>query len=241
LLACPPPDANLTENCANSILGCYGRRCLVANGEGKDSFGMVSYPRVKRILDVLLGATAVAVCLPVLILAAVLVKLDSPGPVFFVQRRLGRNGGVFLLYKFRSMYFRAKPVEGQVVRGDPEVTRVGRVLRRLKIDELPQIWNVIKGDMSLVGPRPALPEQLAMLSGSALRRLDVRPGLTGLAQVKGNILLPWPQRWRYDVVYVQRLSMTLDAWIICRTLLVVLYGEEYFLRTSPRPLEAPPA
>jgi lipopolysaccharide/colanic/teichoic acid biosynthesis glycosyltransferase len=199
---------------------------------------MPIYPRVKRFLDVVLGASVLLACLPLLTLAALLVKLESPGPVLFVQRRLGRHGKLFWLYKFRSMYHQPRMAARQVYAGDPEVTRMGRVLRRLKIDELPQLWNVLKGDMSLVGPRPALPEQLAELTGVAARRLEVRPGLTGLAQVKGNILLSWPRRWRYDVVYVQRLSLALDGWIVLRTLLVLVCGEQFFLRPSSRRMEA---
>ncbi len=192
------------------------------------------YPKLKRLLDVIVGAIALTVCAPVLAIAAILIKIDSAGPVFFRQRRLGRNGGVFLLYKLRSMYDRPQSPERQTYTDDPEVTRVGAVLRRLKIDELPQLWNVVCGDMSLIGPRPALPDQLGKLPGSAIQRLNVRPGLTGLAQVHGNVFLSWRQRWRYDVLYVQRMSLRLDCWIVCRTVLVLACGEEHFFRT-PKP------
>jgi lipopolysaccharide/colanic/teichoic acid biosynthesis glycosyltransferase len=111
-----------------------------------------------------------------------------------------------------------------------EVTAVGFWLRRFKLDELPQLWNIVNGDMSLVGPRPALPAQLAEYTPLARCRLQVRPGLTGLSQVHGNIHLSWPERWIYDAEYVSHVSFTLDAWIVLRTIAVVLLGEGRFLR-----------
>lgn len=184
----------------------------------------------KRCLDVVLALPLLLLISAPMFLVALLVKLDSRGPAFFVQPRLGRGGRMFSVLKFRTMTARPRSRQVQVFDGDPEVTGVGRWLRRLKIDELPQLWNVVRGEMSLVGPRPGLPEHEATLDERGRRRLEVRPGLTGLAQVHGNIHLSWPHRWCYDVRYVDRISPALDLWIVARTLAVVIHGEEKFVR-----------
>ncbi len=184
----------------------------------------------KRCLDVALSVPLLLVLSAPMLLVALLVKLDSRGPVFFVQPRLGRGGRVFSVLKFRTMTARPRTRHVQVFDGDPEVTRVGRWLRRLKIDEWPQFWNIVRGEMSLVGPRPGLPEHKSTLDDRGRLRLEVRPGLTGLAQVHGNIHLSWPHRWCYDARYVDRISPALDLWIVSRTVLVVTCGEERFLR-----------
>ena len=182
----------------------------------------------KRSLDLALSILAFLLLTPILVLVAVLVSLSSRGPVLFVQERLGMNGKIFRLYKFRTMVHRTRIPDHEIIGRDPEVTSVGYWLRRFKIDELPQIFNVIKGDMSIVGPRPALPAQLEEYNELALRRLTVRPGLTGLAQVNGNIHLSWLERWQYDAFYVENLSFWLDIKIIIRTIAVVLFGEKFF-------------
>jgi len=188
------------------------------------------YRRVgKRALDLLIVLPAFLLTLPLLAIAAVLVKLDSPGPVFFVQKRLGRYGSTFLTFKFRSMTDRPRTAHTEVLPGHSEVTRSGVWLRRFKIDELPQLWNIVRGDMSLVGPRPALPEHIAEYNRDGLERLLERPGLTGLAQVNGNIYLSWPERWAWDARYVRELSLRTDLRIIARTVAVVVCGEEKFL------------
>jgi lipopolysaccharide/colanic/teichoic acid biosynthesis glycosyltransferase len=126
------------------------------------------------------------------------------------------------------MIHRPRISDREIIGRDPEVTRVGYWLRRFKIDELPQLVNVLKGNMSLVGPRPALPDQLVVYDNVAMKRLIVRPGLTGLAQVNGNIHLSWPERWCYDAEYVEYLSFKLDIGIIYRTIAVVVFGENRF-------------
>jgi lipopolysaccharide/colanic/teichoic acid biosynthesis glycosyltransferase len=131
------------------------------------------------------------------------------------------------------MTHKDRKVSVEIKAGNSEVTRVGNLIRRLKIDELPQLLNVLIGDISFVGPRPPMPEQLDILPDWALPRLSVRPGLTGLAQVNGGIFLSWEERWRYDVQYVNRLSVGLDLWCLFRTIFVILKGEEAFLCRPP--------
>ena len=183
----------------------------------------------KRLLDLSVSASALLAIAPLFALIAMLVKLTSRGPVFFVQERLGRGGTTFRTYKFRTMTDRLRVSHQEIFGKTDEVTSVGYWLRRFKLDELPQLWNIVNGDMSLVGPRPALPAQLAEYTDLARCRLLVRPGLTGLAQVYGNIHLTWPERWVYDAEYAAGVSFALDVWIIVRTIGVVLLGEQRFL------------
>lgn len=187
----------------------------------------------KRLLDLILTVPALLVLTPLLLVTIVLIKLDSPGPAFFFQDRLGRGGRVFRILKFRTMTHRQRIPDRDIFGRDPEVTRMGYWMRRFKIDELPQLINVVLGDMSIVGPRPYLPRQLAEYDSTSRRRLDVQPGLTGLTQVNGNIHLSWQERWSYDVEYVDNLSFLLDLRIVVRTVLVVLLGEGRFHRPLP--------
>ena len=184
----------------------------------------------KRLFDLLVCLPIVLAVSPVLLLAAALVKLESRGPVFFVQERLGRYGRTFLTYKFRTMTHRKREATAEILPGHSEVTRSGHWLRRFKIDEFPQLLNILNGDMSLVGPRPALPDHINEYNEDGLKRLLERPGMTGLSQVSGNIYLSWPDRWFYDAQYVKRLSLLKDATIIIKTVAVVLLGEERFLK-----------
>jgi undecaprenyl phosphate N,N'-diacetylbacillosamine 1-phosphate transferase len=190
--------------------------------------------RGKRLLDLALTGLLIPALLPVAFVAGLLVWFTSPGPVFFVQPRIGKGGRVFNAYKFRTMIHRPRLPDPhcEIFGRNAEVTAVGYWLRRFKIDELPQLLNVLKGEMSLVGPRPALTPHLAEFDALAHQRLLVAPGLTGLAQVHGNIYLSWPQRWRYDAYYVQALSLGLDLWILLRTLGVIVWGEEHWLHTA---------
>jgi len=187
----------------------------------------------KRALDLVLTIPAIVGLLPLFAAIVFLVKLTSPGPVFFNQKRLGRLGQIFVAYKFRTMQHRERTQHLEVRKGNPEVTVVGALLRRFKLDELPQLLNVLKGDMSLVGPRPPLPEQMADYDGESVQRLQVRPGLSGLAQVNGGTQMNWLERWQYDLQYVRLLSLALDLRILLRTVLVVLLGEARF-HTPPR-------
>ena len=189
----------------------------------------------KRIFDLLIAIPALILFSPLYLIVAILVRLDSPGPVLFVQERLGRNASIFDAYKFRTMTDRPRePLSGGEIFGrEQEVTRLGFFLRRFKIDELPQLWNILRNEMSIVGPRPALLRQLNDYDDLGMQRLQVRPGLTGLAQINGNIYLSWPERWQYDAAYVTNLSFKLDLQIIFFTVAVIIFGEDYFLAKKP--------
>ena len=183
----------------------------------------------KRVLDLTIALSMSFVLSPFFLLATILVRLESSGPVLFRQQRLGRNGQVFTLYKFRTMIDKDRVADRQIWSSEPEVTRTGKLLRRLKMDELPQLFNVLKGHMSIVGPRPCLPS-LASEPGFSPVRLVLRPGLTGLAQVNGNIHLSWQERYHYEEDYIKRVSPLLDLWIICKTVAIIMLGEEHFIR-----------
>ena len=188
---------------------------------------------MNRALDVAGAAIGLALASPFLGAAALAIKLDDGGPVLYRQKRVGRDGREFELLKLRTMVVGA---EGQgagwaVDRGDPRITRVGRALRRLSLDELPQLWNVVRGEMSLIGPRPTLQYQVDQYSPHQRRRLDVRPGITGWAQVQGRASLPWEERIELDVWYVEHRSPWLDAKILARTPLA-LFGGTYKGKTG---------
>jgi lipopolysaccharide/colanic/teichoic acid biosynthesis glycosyltransferase len=165
---------------------------------------------------------------PLLALAAIAIKLDDGGPVFYRQRRVGREGAEFELLKLRTMDVGAEQRGAglAVNAGDPRITRSGRILRRVSLDELPQLWNVVRGDMSLVGPRPTLAYQVERYTPRQRRRLEVKPGITGLAQVNGRARLPWADRIELDVWYVEHRSPWLDLKILARTPLA-LFGGTY--------------
>jgi lipopolysaccharide/colanic/teichoic acid biosynthesis glycosyltransferase len=174
---------------------------------------------VNRSLDAALAGVGLAIAGPVLAAAAVAIKLDDGGPVFYRQRRVGLDGEEFELVKLRTMTVGAeRQGAGYAVNaGDPRITRVGRVLRRVSLDEIPQLWNVVRGDMSLVGPRPTLAYQVEQYTPRQRRRLDVKPGITGWAQVNGRASLPWADRIELDVWYVEHRSPLLDIRILART------------------------
>jgi lipopolysaccharide/colanic/teichoic acid biosynthesis glycosyltransferase len=186
----------------------------------------------KRFFDLLVGVFLLVLCSPILLVAALAIKLSNPGPVFFKHTRVGRRGVEFSPHKFRTMAHGRRHDAVELVPLDhPDITRVGLFLRRTKIDELPQILNVVKGEMSLVGPRPDLPEHVAEYTAFKLQRLAVRPGLTGLAQVNGNANISWDERIRYDVFYVARCSFLMDLGILLKTLGVIIHGEAHYARS----------
>ncbi|MGI6696598.1 MAG: sugar transferase [Christensenellales bacterium] len=188
---------------------------------------------IKYLLDFVAALLILLVLTPLLLVVAVLVKIESPGSVFFIQKRPGYKGKLISVFKFRTMHLGSeKMIKGQeVTKDDPRVTKVGKILRRLKIDELPQLINVLLGQMSLVGPRPERVESLTDYDDFIWKRLDMRPGLTGLAQVSGNIYISLMQRYQYDVFYVENYSLLLDIRILLRTVGVVLRGEEKYANT----------
>jgi lipopolysaccharide/colanic/teichoic acid biosynthesis glycosyltransferase len=179
-----------------------------------------------RAFDVAVAALALVVLSPVLLIAAVAIKLGSRGPVIYRQRRVGRDGAEFELLKLRTMVAGSDPVGvGTVVtRDDPRVTRAGRFLRRSSLDELPNLVNVLRGEMAIVGPRPTIPAQVKDYTPRQHRRHEVRPGLTGLAQVQGRAGIPWEARIEWDVEYVERRSAALDLKILARTAALLLTG-----------------
>lgn len=184
----------------------------------------------KRLIDVLVSLVILLFLFPFLILVVFLIKIDSKGPIFYLQSRVGKNGHFFKVYKFRTMTNKQRdPNAKQTFLDDPDITRIGSLLRRFKIDELPQIWNVFVGDMSLVGPRPVLPSLYEKYGNLANKRCCVRPGITGWAQVNGNIYLPWEKRLLLDSEYVDRISFMFDLRILVKTVAIVLLGEDKFI------------
>jgi lipopolysaccharide/colanic/teichoic acid biosynthesis glycosyltransferase len=183
---------------------------------------------VNRAADVAVAGLGLALASPFLAAAAVAVKLEDGGPVLFRQTRVGKDGKDFELLKLRSMTVGAEHLGAgfAVDRGDARITRVGRFLRRTSIDELPQLWNVLRGDMSVIGPRPTLRYQVDRYTDRQRRRLEVRPGLTGWAQVNGRATLAWAERIELDVWYVEHRSPLVDLKILLRTPLA-LFGGTY--------------
>ncbi|MDR5894328.1 sugar transferase [Halomonas mongoliensis] len=184
----------------------------------------------KRLFDIVSSAAVLLVILPLLLAVALWIKLDSRGPVFFLQQRAGLGGRPFRILKFRTMLHRAPEQidqhSEQVVSAgrDPRITRAGRFIRATSIDELPQLINILKGDMSVVGPRPVLMEQKEVVPPGYMKRFDVRPGLTGLAQVRGRRSLGWLKQLAFDAEYVEKRSFFYDLGIIFTTIKVVLLG-----------------
>jgi lipopolysaccharide/colanic/teichoic acid biosynthesis glycosyltransferase len=181
---------------------------------------------VNRAADVTVAGAALVVAAPLLGLAALGVKLGDRGPVLYRQVRVGKDGSDFELLKLRTMVVGAetKGAGFAVDKGDSRITGIGRVLRRLSLDELPQLWNVIRGDMSVIGPRPTLRYQVERYTPRQRRRLDVKPGITGWAQIHGRASLPWAERIELDVWYVEHRSPWIDLKILAKTPLALFSG-----------------
>jgi lipopolysaccharide/colanic/teichoic acid biosynthesis glycosyltransferase len=186
-----------------------------------------SYERAKRCTDVLLAVCALILTAPVWLAIAALIKFASPGPLLFVQRRVGKDLQSFYLLKFRTMHVR--PPDGAdstvTTRNDPRIFRGARWLRRSKLDELPQLLNVLAGSMSLVGPRPTVQSDYDRMTSEQQRRAEVLPGLTGLAQIRGGAAVPWPVRLTWDLRYVRERSSWLDLAILAETVWLLLRGQ----------------
>jgi lipopolysaccharide/colanic/teichoic acid biosynthesis glycosyltransferase len=181
---------------------------------------------VNRAADVALAGTALLATSPLLALAALAIKLEDGGPVLYRQTRVGRDGADFELLKLRTMVVGAETMGAglAVDRGDPRITRTGRLLRKLSLDELPQLWNVVRGEMSVIGPRPTLRYQVEQYDDHQRHRLDVKPGITGWAQINGRAALPWADRIELDVWYVEHRTPLLDLRILARTPLALFRG-----------------
>jgi lipopolysaccharide/colanic/teichoic acid biosynthesis glycosyltransferase len=177
-------------------------------------------------LDVALGGVGLVASSPFLALAALAIKLEDRGPVLYKQSRVGKDGVDFELLKLRTMVVGAEKIGAGFAldRGDARITRPGRVLRRLSIDELPQLWNVVRGDMSVIGPRPTLRYQVEQYDDRQRRRLEVKPGITGWAQIHGRASLPWAERIELDVWYVEHRDWKTDLLILLRTPLALFAG-----------------
>lgn len=190
---------------------------------------------IKRILDFIISLIALLFILPLMIIVAIVIKLESKGPVFFIQNRLGQNMKVFKIYKFRTMTQDAvkyQKVGIEVTGNDPRITSFGKFLRRFKIDELPQLFNILKGDMSIIGPRPTLPDYIDQYEKWELKRFYVRPGLTGMAQINGNIYLQRQEKSLYDVKYVENINFLMDMKIILKTVAIVIFGEDKYINKT---------
>ena len=181
---------------------------------------------MSRALDVALSAALLLITSPLLALAAIVIRLESRGPVFYRQLRVGRAGEPFQLWKLRTMVPGAESMGAgiYVLEGDPRITRTGRLLRRFSLDELPNLVNVLRGDMAIVGPRPTVQEQVDRYTDRQLRRLEVKPGITGWAQVNGRTSLSWPERIELDVWYVEHRSIRLDIRILTKTARMLATG-----------------
>jgi lipopolysaccharide/colanic/teichoic acid biosynthesis glycosyltransferase len=181
---------------------------------------------VNRAADVMVAGTALVAASPLLGIAALAARLEDRGPVLYRQVRVGKDGSDFELLKLRTMVVGAETIGAGVAvdKGDTRITRTGRVLRRLSLDELPQLWNVIRGEMSVIGPRPTLRYQVERYTPRQRRRLEVKPGITGWAQVHGRAALPWAERIELDVWYVEHRSPRLDLKILAKTPLALFSG-----------------
>ncbi len=194
---------------------------------------------VKAVLDRVLALIGLVLLSPVFFAIAIWIVMESGRPVLFVQKRVGKDGRPFRMYKFRTMVENAIEIGRKralsedpfgILADDPRVTRSGRLLRRTSLDELPQLVNVLRGDMSLVGPRADIAEQVENYTERDRRRLAVRPGITGWAQIHGRDSIPWPERFELDAWYIENWSLRLDAKILLRTVLEIL-------RAPPSPIE----
>ncbi|MDD3138959.1 MAG: sugar transferase [Lachnospiraceae bacterium] len=184
---------------------------------------------IKRIFDITISLLVLTISLPIMLFALLGIVFTMPGPIFFTQERVGKNKKNFRIYKLRTMKVdkdAEKKLDGS--KDAERLTKFGKILRRTKIDELPQLINVLIGDMSLVGPRPTIYQQVMNYNEMQAHRLDMRPGMTGLAQVNGNIYLSWDERIKFDLEYINHFSLMLDLKILAKTVLVVVFGEKKF-------------
>jgi lipopolysaccharide/colanic/teichoic acid biosynthesis glycosyltransferase len=182
---------------------------------------------IQRVLDLAIAVPLAIVTAPVIALLALAIRIESPGHPLYTQTRVGKDGELFAIYKLRTMVRGAEFIGAglAIQEGDERITRIGAFLRRYSLDELPNLWNVVRGEMSIVGPRPTLQVQVEQYTERQRGRLAVKPGITGWAQVNGRASLPWPERIELDVWYVEHRSLRLDLQILLRTMRLVLRGQ----------------
>jgi lipopolysaccharide/colanic/teichoic acid biosynthesis glycosyltransferase len=192
---------------------------------------------LKRVFDISVSILVLILLFPPILVISIAIKLDDGGPVFFLQDRVGKHGKIFRCCKFRTMIVGAeqKGLGLEVARDDNRITRVGTLLRRWTLDEIPQLYNVLKGEMSIVGPRPTVPSQIARYTPEQLRRLDVKPGMAGWAWIHGRNKLPWAERIKLDIWYVEHWSFWLDISILFTAFMLLVrhegvYGEDGIVR-----------
>ncbi|MGL4742037.1 MAG: sugar transferase [Sarcina sp.] len=188
----------------------------------------------KRIIDIIGAIAGLIVLFPIYIIVGIIIKIDSKGPIIFSQERVGKNGNIFKMYKFRSMVVNAEELKERLakqnerkgpmfkIKEDPRVTKIGKFIRKTSIDELPQLINILKGDMSIVGPRPSLPKEVAQFESWMKERLDVKPGLTCFWQVQGRDDIPFREWMELDIKYVRERTLLLDIKLILKTFTVLL-------------------
>src|SRR5690625_657014 len=186
---------------------------------------------IKRLLDIILSLIALVVLSPVLLVIALLIRINLGSPVIFSQDRPGKDGKIFKLYKFRSMTDERDEL-GELLPDSERLPKFGQILRSTSLDELPELWNILKGDMSIVGPRPLLTQYLTLYNKEQKRRHEVRPGLTGYAQINGRNSLNWEDRFKYDAEYVKKVSFVMDLKIILLTVKKVFIKEGISSETS---------
>lgn len=205
--------------------------------ESESTRGFSFYEAIKRLIDIICSFVGILVLSPLFIIIAIIIKFTSKGPVFFSQKRVGRNGKEFDMYKFRSMVVNAEELKEKLaaqnemsgpmfkMKDDPRVTKVGKFIRKTSLDELPQLWNILKGDMSLVGPRPSLPKEVAQFEDWMYKRLEVKPGLTCYWQVSGRNNIDFEDWMKLDIRYVEEKNLWIDIKLICKTVFV-LFGDK---------------
>lgn len=191
----------------------------------------------KRLFDLILSIIALPFLAIILIVIGMIIYIEDKGPIFYNAQRLGKDGKIFKMYKLRSMKINAPDIrkeDGSTFNSinDPRLTKIGKFIRKTSIDELPQLINILKGDMSLIGPRPDLPEHIKMYEGNEIRKLEIKPGITGLSQAYYRNSIEWKERIQNDILYIDKMNFMLDIKILIRTILMVSRSESIFIKVE---------